>query len=292
MACPSTYCANCVGNSANPCGTKHRAPNSASYSFPALGDIPTVAYTNALKAALNQEISKRNSARSYGAATSTFTDVTNSNVLAKSNIAVLDDIKAKINALIANSKYKTGISRTKITNPVTAECKGCNNHVSYPTSGGDGLSSSAIGDVYTAGNKITKAHWTNLANKILALMRECLCNGDCGANTWCNCHNYCGCNYSDERLKNIHSTEVVSSIDEFNQIKSKEWNYLSDEEHSYYGPIAQDVRCVYPNAVREDEDGYLMLDQTSMVGILWSALNKSIDKISELEERISKLEQK
>jgi hypothetical protein len=38
--------------------------------------------------------------------------------------------------------------------------------------------------------------------------------------------------------------------------------------------------------------GYKMLDQTSMIGLLWGALNKSIDKINTLEARIEELEKK
>ena len=282
MACSGTYCVNCTSNA---CAGKYRAARTGNqYSFPAIGEKPTAAFTNHLKTALNQEISARNTKRSYGLTTVGFTDATaGSHFVAKTSAEVLTELKTRLNAIINSSMYKTALS--KATNQTTAG--------SYPSTGGDGLSSTAVlNDVYTVGSAFKAAHWTNIRDKILSLMRECLCNGDCGTNTWCGCHNDCGCNYSDERLKEIRAEESVSSLEDFNKIKSKKWVYTLDKEHEHFGPIAQDVEAVYPEAIREDEMGYKMLDQTSMIGLLWGALNKSIDKINDLEARIEELEKK
>lgn len=269
MACAGTYCSNCTSNG---CAGKYRAPRSGNqYSFPAIGTMPTANFTNHLKTALNQEINARNSKRSYGLTTVGFTNVVQgNNFVARSTTEVLVELKNRLNAIITNSKYSSAIAN-----------------------GGDALSSTTVlNDVYTVGSNFTAAHWTNIRDKILSLMRECLCNGDCGANAWCGCHNDCGCNYSDERLKEVRAEESVSSLEDFNKIKSKKWVYNLDKEHEYFGPIAQDVEAVYPEAIREDEMGYKMLDQTSMIGLLWGALNKSIDKINDLEARIEELEKK
>lgn len=279
MACNGTYCVNCTSNY---CQGKHRAYcGSNSYSFPAIGDRPTANYTNHLKIALNNEINVRNSKRGYGVGAVSFTDATTSNYIAKTNVETLTQLKSQLNAVINNWHYYTGIS--KAVNQTTAG--------SYPTGGGDGLSTPVLEDSYTPGTKITAAHWTNIQNKILTLMKECLCNGDCGSNYWCGCHNNCDCNYSDSKLKENIKDENFS-LDDFNKIKSKSWNYVFDKEHRFVGPIAQEVEEVFPEAIREDDNGYKMLNQTSMIGILWSALNKSIDKINELETRLDSLEQK
>lgn len=281
MSCSGTYCVNCTSNA---CAGKYRAPRTGNqYSFPTLKDFPTANFTNHLKTALNQEINARNSKRGYGVATVGFTNVTTNNVIAKSSTEVLVELKTRINAIINSSMYKTALS--KKTNQTTAG--------SYPSTGGDGLKSTTVlSDTYTAGTIIKEAHWLNIRDKILSLMRECLCNGDCGTNTWCGCHRNCGCNYSDERLKVLDTKEAVSSLEEFNQIKSKKWKYTFDNEHEFFGPIAQEVEKVYPEVLREDGQGYKMLNQMSMIGILWGALNKSIDKIGDLERRIEELEQK
>jgi hypothetical protein len=281
MACSGTYCVNCTSNA---CAGKYRAARGGNpYSFPAIGSMPTASFTNHLKTALNQEISARNSKRSYGLTAVGFTDATaGTHFVAKTSTEVLTELKTRLNAIINSSMYKTALS--KKTGQTTAG--------SYPSTGGDGLSSTTtLGDVYTAGTKITAAHWTNIRDKILSLMRECLCNGDCGSNYWCGCHNDCGCNYSDVNLKE-NVIEDGISLEKFNEVKSKSWNYSFDKEHKYFGPIAQDVEKIFPEAIREDGQGYKMLNQVSMIGILWGALNKSIDKISELESRLETLEKK
>lgn len=275
MACSYSNCGSyCTSNG---CPTDvHRAArsgNQSGYSFPDLTkgvDVPSADYTNNLKNALNAEIDERNRRRKYGLTNVTFTNVSKgSNFVARSSNEVLVELKNKLNAIITNSKYSAAIG-----------------------SGGDALSStSVISDVYTVGEKYSPTHWTNIRDRILSLMRECLCNGDCGSNSWCSCYGDCGCNYSDANLKE-NVIEDGISLEKFNEVKSKSWNYVFDKEHKHFGPIAQDVEKAFPEAVREDAEGYKMLDQISMVGILWGALNKSIDKISELESRLETLEKK
>lgn len=305
MACKGTHCgSHCTKHTSTYCTAKYRAARTGNpyedyYDFPELSKIadnvtvndsnvvkhtPTAEYTNYLKAALNAEINDRNTKRGYGITPISFTDISQkNNLVAKTSTEVLVELKARINDIINSSMYKTALSK-----PTGKTTKG-----DYPTSGGDGLSSTTVlNDTYPVGGIITVAHWSNIRDKILSLMRECLCNGDCGVNSFCGCHNNCGCNYSDERLKEIRAEESVSSLEDFNKIKSKKWVYNLDKEHEHFGPIAQDVEAVYPEAIREDEMGYKMLDQTSMIGLLWGALNKSIDKINDLEARIEELEKK
>lgn len=127
----------------------------------------------------------------------------------------------------------------------------------------------------------------------------CTCNcNNCTCNCQhctCNC-NYsctCDCAYSDERLKDIISETYEYSVEEFNTIKSKVWKYkFDDKETIHFGPIAQDIEKVFPFVINEDSNGYKMLDNISMIGVLWETLNKCIDKIDELEQTISKLKGK
>ena len=251
MACSGSYCANHCYN--NACGGKYRAPRTGNpYTFPDIGGEPTANFTNHLKTALNQEINERNSKLGAGISSVTFTNtVADSSIIAKTNTEVMVELKNKINSI----------------------------HNGW------------VNDSYTQGTPIKSYHWTNIRDKILQLMRECLCNGDCGAHAVCPCHGDCGCNYSDRLLKENIEEDVVYSLEGFNSIKSKCWNYIDEPNRKHYGPMAQDVLEYYPHAVRKDKNGYLMLEESSMIGILWSALNKSIDRIEELETRLNKLEQ-
>ena len=59
--------------------------------------------------------------------------------------------------------------------------------------------SGSISTVYEG--RIYQWHFTEIRDRILGLMRDCVCNSDCGANAWCTCYGNCDCNYSDKRLK-------------------------------------------------------------------------------------------
>ena len=251
MACTGSYCANHCYN--NACAGKYRAPRSGNvYTFPDLGNEPTANFTNQLKIALNQEISERNAKLNSGISSVSFTNVVpDSSIIAKTNTEVLVELKNKINSMEQN----------------------------------------LLNDSYAKGTIIKSSHWSNIRDKILQLMRECLCHSDCGSHAVCACYGDCGCNYSsDKRLKNIKANEVVKDINDFNKIKSKKWSYKDNESKMFYGPIAQDILELYPDAVEYDEYGFYKLNAISIIGVLWSALNKSIDKINELEERVKILE--
>lgn len=42
---------------------------------------------------------------------------------------------------------------------------------------------------------IRRAHYDDIKNRVNALYRDCICNGDCSLYTYCTCYNDCGCNY-------------------------------------------------------------------------------------------------
>lgn len=95
---------------------------------------------------------------------------------------------------------------------------------------------------------------------------------------------------SDIRLK-----ENIKEMSDAEDILSNLSGYrytLKDTQKEYAGLIAQEVQEVLPEAVREDEDGFLTVDTYPIVAALVEA-NKAKDrKISELENRLNIMEEK
>ena len=105
---------------------------------------------------------------------------------------------------------------------------------------------------------------------------------------------------SDYRLK-----EVVSNIDDAAErvkaLKPIKFKYLADEDELVVdGFLAHEVQEVVPNAVygekdAVEEDGRVkpqQLDHSKLVPLLTSALQEALNKIDELEARLSNLENK
>ena len=83
---------------------------------------------------------------------------------------------------------------------------------------------------------------------------------------------------SDCRLKNIHNT-----FSAYDGIHFSQFSWKTDTENkSCYGYIAQDVEKILPNAVHDTIEGYKQVDYNQV----------SIYKLSKLEDRIAKLEDK
>jgi hypothetical protein len=83
---------------------------------------------------------------------------------------------------------------------------------------------------------------------------------------------------SDCRLKNIHNT-----FSAYDGIHFSQFSWKTDVENkSCYGYIAQDVEKILPNAVHDTIEGYKQVDYNQV----------SIYKLSKLEDRIAKLEDK
>ncbi len=58
------------------------------------------------------------------------------------------------------------------------------------------------------------------------------------------------------------------------------------------GLIAQEVQSVLPEAVEEDQDGYLQLNYNAVIAILVNALNEEQEKVRQLERRLAELEKR
>ncbi len=109
---------------------------------------------------------------------------------------------------------------------------------------------------------------------------------------------------SDKRLKNVKN-EFTEGLNNIKKLKIYNFTYKNDENKTpHVGVLAQDLQKIFPNAVSKNQDGYL---QIRLEDMFYASINAIIEldtkiehqnkiiktqeqKISELEERISKLE--
>ena len=90
-------------------------------------------------------------------------------------------------------------------------------------------------------------------------------------------------NVSDIRLKeNINPiTDALSKVQTLNGIT---FSYKESGAVAT-GLIAQDVQAVLPEAVIEDEDGYLAVGYGNMVGLLVESIKELTSRVKELESK-------
>lgn len=100
---------------------------------------------------------------------------------------------------------------------------------------------------------------------------------------------------SDKRLKtNIKKTKyglvdlLKIEIDDFNFSEE----YTADTKTIHTGAIAQDVQKIYPYAVQELNNGYLMINYKLLVPLLIKSVQDQQKQIDALAERVAVLEQK
>lgn len=227
------------------CSLHRAARPSYNYNFPDIGDRPTATFTNALRAACNQELNERRVATKVQSSDV----VAGQTFIARNTVEILTDLKNRINSMFPGY----------------------------------------INTVYTPGSTIiTLAQWQEICDKILKLMRDCLCNSDCGGNLYCGCFNDCGCYYSDKSLKkNIVEIDTDDVLDKFKRISSKEWSYITEDDNvKHIGPLADDIENEFPDAVLKDADGNKMLRTSDMIGILWTVIQKQQKEIDRLNSYI------
>lgn len=70
----------------------------------------------------------------------------------------------------------------------------------------------------------------------------------------------------------------------------KDPSYVGDDRPRAIGLIAQDVRDVFPEAVRTNSDGYLMVDYAGLVGVLVEAVKELAARVDDLESRATHAE--
>lgn len=102
---------------------------------------------------------------------------------------------------------------------------------------------------------------------------------------------------SDIRLKNV-GKEFKGGLDEINQLKIYNYTYKRDADKTpRVGVMAQDLQKVFPNAVNENNEGYLYIRKDDMfyaslnaIKELFKKMTDNSDKIQALEERNAMLE--
>ena len=105
-------------------------------------------------------------------------------------------------------------------------------------------------------------------------------------------------NLSDIRLKNV-GKEFTGGLNEINQLEFYNYTYKRDaEKDPKVGVMAQDLQKVFPNAVKENKDGYLYIRKDEMFYAALNAIKElgkmfttSDEKIKALEERNAMLEE-
>ena len=93
---------------------------------------------------------------------------------------------------------------------------------------------------------------------------------------------------SDIRLKNI-SGKFTGGLDEIRNLMVYNYTYKSDEEKNpHVGVIAQDLKRVFPTAVRKDENGYYQIRWDEMLYAAINAIKTLNTKVEQLASRVAK----
>ena len=98
---------------------------------------------------------------------------------------------------------------------------------------------------------------------------------------------------SDRRLKkNIKSIE--NGLDIVEKLNPVKFDFKDDPRNDSYesGFIAQEVKELIPQAITEDEDGFLSLGMNSITPYLAGAIKELSEKVEKLEAKIKELEKK
>lgn len=89
---------------------------------------------------------------------------------------------------------------------------------------------------------------------------------------------------SDIRLKeNIEEISLEKSLDIINFLKPVYYNFKDNPNKKEVGFIAQDVKEVLPEAVNENEKGYLSIDYSKLSVILYKGLQNMNDRLTKIE---------
>jgi hypothetical protein len=100
---------------------------------------------------------------------------------------------------------------------------------------------------------------------------------------------------SDERLKIDIAPTKISGLETINKIKPIEFHRKKGGSNSHLIPCglsAQNVQLAYPDAVSENNEGFLAVSRDVLVPILIKAVNELSEKNNELQKRIEQLEKK
>jgi hypothetical protein len=94
---------------------------------------------------------------------------------------------------------------------------------------------------------------------------------------------------SDSRLK-ADVAVIEDALSKVGKLRGYTYVFRADPTRRHTGVIAQEVKDVIPEAVREREDGYLTVAYGNLVGLLIEAINEGERRRESLESRIEELE--
>ena len=88
---------------------------------------------------------------------------------------------------------------------------------------------------------------------------------------------------SDYRLKDDFEA-IEGALEKVSQLGGLIYSFKADEEHiRHAGVIAQDVKKVFPEAVRIDEKGFYCVDYNGVLALLLEAIKEINQKVKELK---------
>ncbi len=102
-------------------------------------------------------------------------------------------------------------------------------------------------------------------------------------------------NFSDARLKEING-EYEHGLSKISKLNPVKYNYTRDNdlelptEEQYVGVVAQEVQSVIPEAVKENSDGYLMVNNDPIIWAMVNAIKELKSENDALKERLEALE--
>ena len=94
---------------------------------------------------------------------------------------------------------------------------------------------------------------------------------------------------SDERKKE-NISDMDGGLAEVMQLQPRKFDWIASGEHVASGFIAQEVQEVFPSAVVENDDGFLMMKNKQLIPLLTKALQEAVARIETLEAAVTALQ--
>jgi len=94
---------------------------------------------------------------------------------------------------------------------------------------------------------------------------------------------------TSDRTYKENIIDLENQLDNINKLSPKRFNFIGDDRNQI-GLIAQEIREIYPEFVKEDPNGKLSVEYSKLTGVLIKSLQELSHKNNILEDKIQKLE--